>query len=168
MSSRKIVQRKINNDNVVNIFDNVSEARDSLGIKTVSNISKCLAGKRATAHGSKWQYVDDEKEIRREMIEQRDDDEEEVWKDIRGFVGKYRVSDRGNIHGVSRKRNLAIYHDKTKGYYYVTLQGVASNSIRKVQDLVAEAFIENPNNLTNVRHIDGDVSNNKIENLEWC
>ena len=36
-----------------------------------------------------------------------------------------------------------------------------------VQELVAEAFVPNPNNFKYVRHKDGDIRNNRADNLEW-
>lgn len=36
-----------------------------------------------------------------------------------------------------------------------------------IHKLVAEHFVENPNNYPDVRHIDGDVFNNHYSNLEW-
>lgn len=50
--------------------------------------------------------------------------------------------------------------------YYVVFDG--NGSVRRIHRIVAETFLPNPNNLTDVNHKDGDKSNNKLDNLEWC
>ena len=58
----------------------------------------------------------------------------------------------------------------TTGYYIVNLY-ISKNGkykTRSIHRLMAEAFIENPENLPIINHIDGNKLNDEIENLEWC
>lgn len=58
---------------------------------------------------------------------------------------------------------LAFY-----GYLQVSLSKDGKKTKRYVHDLVAEAFIPNPNNLKEVNHKDYNKANNRVTNLEWC
>ena len=102
--------------------------------------------------------------------------ENEVWKDVVGYEGYYKVSDRGDVFSVIRKDSrgrkcggimLKPRYDKD-GYRQVQL---CKNGIRKtklIHRLVAETFIPNPNGLPQINHIDEIKDNNNVENLEWC
>lgn len=88
---------------------------------------------------------------------------QEVWKDIKGYEGLYQISNTGKVKGLKRNKVLKPILQRS-GYYYVDLQ----RKRRLVHRLVAEAFIDNPDNLPEVNHKDEDKVNNSVENLEWC
>lgn len=97
-------------------------------------------------------------------------EEEEIWKDIEGYEGLYKVSNLGNVLSLKRKKpHLLKPVQYTNGYLFVTLsnhnKSLKENSIHR---LVAKAFLSNPNNLPQVNHKDEDKTNNRVDNLEWC
>ena len=55
-----------------------------------------------------------------------------------------------------------------KGYNRVHLCKNSISKTYKVHRLVAEAFIDNPDNLPQVNHKDENKLNNNVNNLEWC
>lgn len=92
---------------------------------------------------------------------------EEIWKDIEGYEGLYQVSNIGRVRSL---RNNIILKSKIErsGYERVIL---SVNNIHKdyyIHRLVANAFIPNPNNYPIVNHKDENITNNRVDNLEWC
>lgn len=85
----------------------------------------------------------------------------EIWKKVKGF-NDYSVSSTGRIRNdkTGTIRKLQVY---AKDYYSVRLN--YKNLL--VHRLVAEAFIENPENKKIVDHINGDRKDNRVENLRW-
>lgn len=91
----------------------------------------------------------------------------EIWKKI--IVDNketiYSVSNLGNVRNDVTNRLLKLYYDK--GYVFVGLSINKKGRRFRVHRLVAEMFIENPENKPYVNHIDGNGTNNNSSNLEW-
>ena len=105
---------------------------------------------------------------------------EEIWKDIKGYEGLYQVSNLGRVKSLARTiykvdGTTQTFKDKIRsatfngrGYLQVGLSKEGSYTTFKVHRLVANTFIPNPYNKTQVNHIDGNKDNNHRSNLEWC
>lgn len=115
----------------------------------------------------------------------------ERWKEIAGYEGLYQVSNKGNVRSLDR--TVSYKHPKChkdgrfsylclKGrkltpilrkmsnylsYYQVNLVDKQKTKTTHIHRLVAEAFIDNPDNKPQVNHKDGNGLNNNVSNLEW-
>ena len=79
----------------------------------------------------------------------------------------YEINTDGSVF--SKWTNKFLKPSKnTKGYYSVELFNDVGSRRFLVHRLVAQAFIENPNNYPQINHIDENPSNNDVSNLEWC
>lgn len=105
----------------------------------------------------------------------------EIWKDIKEYEGYYKISNLGVVKSLARnvydkdgifqrakKENIKKQNLSTDKYYLVTLSRDGKNKTISVHRLIAQTFIDNPNNYEEVNHIDTNRVNNSIENLEWC
>lgn len=91
----------------------------------------------------------------------------EVWKEIDWSNGKLEVSDLGRVRSNMRDgRILKTQHD-SKGYLRIRVSINHKKMSMRVHREVARAFLDNPDQLPQVNHIDGDKENNRVENLEW-
>lgn len=94
----------------------------------------------------------------------------EIWKDINGYVGLYKISNKGIVKSLPKIRYLKdkiLVQDFTSCYARVRLFSNGKGKFLLVHRLVALNFLENKNNKTQVNHIDGNKRNNNLENLEW-
>ena len=90
------------------------------------------------------------------------------FRDINGYYGKYSVSRDGAIRNNTTNRIMKTRFQKQGGYENVGLSIAGVVKTHRVHRLIASAFIPNPLNKPQINHIDGNVKNNSISNLEWC
>lgn len=87
-------------------------------------------------------------------------------KDIKGYEGLYAITSCGRVWSYRSKRFLKNSLRKD-GYYIATLKVNQKGKSFLIHRLVAEAYLSNPDNLSQVDHIDRDKSHNYINNLHW-
>lgn len=91
----------------------------------------------------------------------------EIWKDMKGYEGLYKVSNMGRVLGM-RGKVLKPLRNAKSGYMQICL--CAINGIRKriyIHRAVAETFIPNMDNKPCVDHINTMRGDNRCENLRW-
>ena len=95
----------------------------------------------------------------------------EVWKDVVGFEGKYKISSEGRVKSLNYKHTgeerIMNPHPNDWGYLQVSLWKDNKMHTKKVHRLVAEAFIPNPLCLATVNHKNEIKTDNNVDNLEW-
>ena len=90
-----------------------------------------------------------------------------MLKDVKGFEGEYMVSDCGELYSVKNGSPVLLKGGSNGKYRSFSLRKDGVQYQKSLHRLVAEAFIENPEDKPEVNHIDGNKLNNTPENLEW-
>lgn len=90
------------------------------------------------------------------------------FRKLKSLKFLYEINEDGVLRNIKSKKIVRGYTEKN-GYQRVRIEnkclgGVVRTSIHQ---LVAEAFIPNPNGLTEINHIDTNKQNNNVSNLEW-
>lgn len=98
----------------------------------------------------------------------------EIWKDVKGYEGEYLVSNMGRVKSIKKKFGKFEHETILKpatvwtGYQRINLVKDKKSKSIFVHRVVAEAFLDNPENKPIINHINGDRTDNRVENLEWC
>lgn len=91
---------------------------------------------------------------------------EEIWKDVNNYEGLYLVSNLGRCKDSNGKP--IIGYRNNKGYTCVSLTKDRKLKHFLLHRIVAQTFISNQENFSQVNHLDGNKQNNAVSNLEWC
>ncbi len=102
----------------------------------------------------------------------------EIWKDIKGFEGRYQVSNLGNVKRLDRLiwngNGMQLLKSKIlkpyKRHEYLRVKLYNENGLTEqavIHRLVAKAFIPNPHQYPMVLHGDNNPKNNNLNNLRW-
>lgn len=92
----------------------------------------------------------------------------EVWRDIKGYEGYYKVSSLGRLKSLKRSPKILTPYVVTGGYIGHKLCKDGKERSYRFHRIVASAFLDNPNNLPEVNHKNGIKTDNRVENIEWC
>ncbi len=109
-------------------------------------------------------HLNQENVLKQRVIDQHIDGE--IWKITYGF-SKYECSTLGRIRNIKTKLLLKPYIER--GYEVASLMD--DNGIRipiRFHRIIAQTFIENPDNKETVNHKDKNRANNNLLNLEWA
>lgn len=164
-------------NNVIRTFDSVSEAASFIGLKQSRLLYIINQGQET--NGYHWRFTgkdNRQKAIKKEIESPCEIEclEGEIWKPIEETVGVYEVSNLGRIRSISRiigtnsVPGQIMKQTLRKGHPFVVLRDRPQHSIgRIVSRLVAFAFVDGYQKNYVVGHKNGDVADNRAENLKW-
>jgi len=89
----------------------------------------------------------------------------EIWKDVIGYENLYQISNLGRIKN-NRGKILKLKTD-TNYYLSIRLSKLNRKKYYLIHRLVATHFLPNPQNKSEIDHIDTNRQNNCVSNLRW-
>lgn len=138
------------------VFSSVNEATKFVKGRA-DRVYKCCKGVLKSHRGWRFSYS---------PFEPIDQNEE--WRDIVGYNGRYQISNKGNVRSLQRGWFIDMKPRNQRGYLFVVLYDGETHKRRPIHRIVAETFIPNPNDYPIINHKDENPANNCVENLEWC
>ena len=104
------------------------------------------------------------------MATEKRDITAEVWRPVVGYEGFYEISTFGRIKSLPRTTPggiRKIYINKHNGYCYICLSKNGERTQYRVHRLVMNAFVGECSD-KQINHINGDKTDNRLKNLEYC
>ena len=93
------------------------------------------------------------------------------WKPIKDFDG-YFINKAGLVKSIrsfkGTKEIILKGSINTQGYRTINMRKDGKTYIKTLHRLLMETYVPNTNNLPCINHIDGNILNNSLDNLEWC
>ena len=93
----------------------------------------------------------------------------EIWKDVIDFEGYYQISNLGRVKSLRCSKEMILKGGvNDNGYKFVVISNKGKSKLKKIHQLVAEAFLKHKTCGMSivVNHIDFDKKNNNSDNLE--
>ena len=92
----------------------------------------------------------------------------EIWKDVEGYNGMYKISNLGVLVSLYKSKPKVVKFGITKkGYKYAILSNKRTTKFALIHRIVAQTFISNTDNLPEVNHKNLNKLDNNAKNLEW-
>ena len=149
----KIKQIDVNSNETIKIWESCTDIINELKLskRARSSISDVCNGREKNAYGYKWEYIEEP------------DLENEIWKPHPYL--KTMCSNKGRLRWNKTEKSIyTTYGSNHKGKF---LKKIINKKTYSVHRLIAETWIDNPENKPYIRHLDGNNFNNDIKNLLW-
>ena len=160
MPDRSLAVRCLTREgNLVGVFTNMLEASKATGANS-RHISCVCKGKRQTTGGYRWEYVDSS------YAQTKEDTPKGKILPEQEFNNYLWTAD-GRCYSKKAKRFLK--GNKTVNGHYISCSRGTNKKVKVVlvHRIVAKLFISNPENHKYVIHLNGDILDNRVENLKW-
>jgi hypothetical protein len=163
--TREVVQYD-SKGHFVKTYSSIAEASRETKIISTKISDICKGKQKMDNNKCIWKYA------KNKIMVEVDLSDISYIRKIKGFEHYYVTID-GKIYSTFTKNFMSLKDDGSgngkgiKGYQLIAFHNNGIQSDQLVHRIVAEYFIDNPDNKPLVNHLNKDRSDNRVENLEW-